>query len=313
MKIDFDLKKGKQAVNNALQKTADAGKKVSVNVQEKAKQLSDKSKNDSYMRRLKKYNPLFPDKYFSEQFNKPNMIVIVDDAVRRGIDVCEGAIGWLSNQNGVEVMHLYDEFVADSGINFVPAVVCDAVYYIDKFDRNKYIQLDCIFSKAHEERLAELKHIAYSLGASYCSIEITESSREMQANHSSASAKGGITGTKKSVSASSEQSLSQSGMNQRMGKIEVLFDDNNQLERPTLKWFAQDDIIKNLIEMRCTNKNSIKTETLILEGSMSATMSRKTACAIDGAVGKIGASGKLDIEQQATKENHSKLIFNIEF
>ncbi len=98
-----------------------------------------------------------------------------------------------------------------------------------------------------------------------------------------------------------------------MGKIEVLFDENNQLERPTLKWFAQDDIIKNLIEMRCTNKNSIKTETLILEGATSATMSKKTACAIDGAVGKIGANSKFDIEQQATRENHSKLIFNIEF
>ncbi len=188
MKIDLDFKKGKQAVNNALQKTADAGKKASASVKEKAKQLSDKTKNDSYLRKLKKYNPLFPDKYFSEEFNKPNMIVVVDDAVRRDVDVCEGAVGWLSNQNGIEVMHLYDEFVMSSGINFVPAVICDAVYYIDKFDRNKYVQLDCIFSKAHEERLAELKQIAYSLGASYCSIEITESSSELQSDKTGYSA-----------------------------------------------------------------------------------------------------------------------------
>ena len=29
------------------------------------------------------------------------MIMIVDDAVRRGIDVCEGSIGWRSNENGI--------------------------------------------------------------------------------------------------------------------------------------------------------------------------------------------------------------------
>ena len=59
--------------------------------------------------------------------------------------------------------------------------------------------------------------------------------------------------------------------------------------------------------------NSVKSETLILEGAVSATMSQKTAFAIDGAISKIGSKTKGSMEKQATKEIHSKLIFVVEF
>lgn len=176
MRLKVDTQKSSQAISNVIHKTTDISKKAIASVQNGAKAISEKSKNESYLRKLKKYNPLFLDTYSSESFNLPNMIMIVDDAVRRGIDVCEGSIGWISKEAGMEVMYLYDEAVELSGIQFIPTVTCDAVYYVDSFDRNKFIRTDCIFSKAHEERLAELKHIAYSLGAKSCSIEISESS-----------------------------------------------------------------------------------------------------------------------------------------
>lgn len=316
LKINIDTKKGAEAVSNALHKTSELSKKVSSEVQKTAKGISDKTKNDSYLRKMKKYNPLFPDKYFSEDFNLPNMIVIVDDAVRRGIDVCEGAIGWLNNENGVEVMYLYDEFVNDSGINFIPAVICDAVYYVDRFDRNRFIQTDCLFSKAHEERLAELKYIAYSLGAKKFSVELSESNIEKTSAHTKAESKlsGKIHGISSSTSSSTEQSTSSLSNSQRLGKIEAEFEGSQEILRPELKWFAHDNNIKNLIEMRCKKTNTIKSETLILEGSASATMAKKTACAIDGAIGKIGGvKGNSNMESQATKESQSKLIFIIEF
>ena len=49
--------------------------------------------------------------------------------------------------------------------------------------------------------------------------------------------------------------------------------------------------------MRLNSINQIQSEILILEGSLSATMSQKTACAIDGAIGKIGAGGKMDMSK----------------
>ena len=324
MKMKFDLKKGaeawgdvKQKTSKMVQKTADVGKKVATNiadnVQKSAKEISEKSKNDSYERRLKKYNPLFPEKYHGEEFNLPNMVVIVDDAVRRDIDVCEGAIGWLSNQTGMEVLHLYDEYINESGIQFVPAAICDAAYYVDRFDRKRFIQTECIFSKAHEERMAELKNIAYMLGAKRCSIEISESNVEVEMKKKRLEVKANVKGIGLSSTETSEQDSSYKNSTHRSGKIIAEFSGCNEGKYPELKWFAHDDTIKRLIEIRCTNPSAIKSETLILEGNTSATMSQKTASAIDNAISKISVGGKTNMEGQAIKENQSTLIFNVEF
>ena len=173
-------KKGAEAFSGLVRSTRDFGKKAADSAKNGVSAMVERSKSESYARRLKKYNPIFPEQYLSEGFNLPNMIMIVDDAVRRDIDVCEGAIGWLGKDSGMEVLYLYDEAVDFSGIQFVPMVTCDAVYYVDSFDRNRFIRTDCIFSKAHEERLAELKNIAYLLGARRCVIEIEESSEMMK-------------------------------------------------------------------------------------------------------------------------------------
>ncbi len=314
-KFNIDVKKGSEAMSDAIHKTSELGKRVTTSVQKTAKDISAKAKNDAYTRKLKKLNPLFPDKYFSDSFNLPNMIVIVDDAERRGIDVCEGAIGWTSNQNGMEVLHLYDEFINDCGIQFIPTPICDAIYYVDRFDRTCFIQTDCIFSKAHEERLAELQNIAYSLGAKSCSIEIVESSVESSSAKANYEAEENniVRGLKISASAKSEQKSSYKGKSQRSGKLDIQFSGSDDVKIPDLKWFAHDNNIKNLINMRCNNTNSIKNQTLVLEGAASATMSKKTASSIDGAISKMSTKAKCNMEGQATTENHSKLIFNIEF
>lgn len=313
MKINIDTKKGKEALSKAFQKTSNAGKKAAENVQKGVQDLSAKAKNESYLRRLKKYNPLFPDTYQSETFNIPNMIMIRDDAERRGIDVCEGAIGWLDNANGMEVMCLYDEAVKMSGIQFIPTITCDAIYYVDNFDRNRFIRTDCIFSKAHEERLAELKNIAYSLGAKTCSIEISEANFEVSLSNRKSNLNTNVKNTSISTNEKFEQSLSHENSSQRSGRIVVEFEGSDTPKRPKLKWFEHDENIKKLIEMRCKNTNAIKSETLELSGASSATMSQKTAYAIDGAISKMGVKGSSDMEKHAKSEHQSKLVFNIEF
>lgn len=313
MGLKIDLRKGTEVVSEAFQKTSEMSKKLSDTVQEKAKDLSEKNKNENYLKRLKKYNPLFPDEFYSENFNLPNMIVIVDDAVRKGIDVCEGSIGWLSNEKGMEILHLYDEEVEKCGIKFIPSPVCDTAYYVDRFDRKRFIQTDCIFSKAQEERLAELKHIAHSLGAQKCSIQISESNSIFESKRKFVEEKLSLPFAKASETATTEMSSAAKENAKISGVIEAVFEGNKEPKEPELKWFANDDTIKRLVEMRVNGINQIKSETLILEGSFSATMSQKTACAIDGAVGKIGVGGKINMECQAMKENYSKLIFKIEF
>jgi len=312
MKISFDKQKTAEAITSLAKNSAEISKKAVESTKNNIATMVEKQKSDSYIRRMKKYNPLFPDRFKSESFNLPNLIMIVDDAVRRGIDVCEGAIGWLGSDSGTEVLYLYDEAVSFSELTFIPSASCDAIYYVDNFDRTRFIRIDCIFSKAHEERLAELKHIAHALGAKRCTIEITESNVDKQAR----SFKIGIgeKGKGTSGSESTESNQSNTSSDQRSGRYEVEFEGGSKPKQPELKWFAHDDTVKRLIEMRCGKTNQIKSETFRLSGASSATMSQKTAYSIDAALGKLGSiKGAASMNAQAEKEHRSTLLFHVEF
>ena len=307
MKINIESKIKKETIAGIVQKTVDTGKKVALSTKENVVCAIEKAKSASLMKKLKKLNPVFPQQFESEEFNLPNIIMIVDDAVRKGNKLCEGAVGWLSNDAGVEIFCLYDEAISFSKLQFIPAPTCDAIYYVDSFDRNRFIRTDCIFSKAHEEKIAELKHIAHCLGAKRCSIEIYESASDTKVQQHSATAKENV--NENNIQESIDTNSRQSGSDSRSGKVEIEFEGNTNCIQPKLKWFSHDDNINRLIEMRISNSNSVKTETLELSGASSATMSQKTAYAIDSAVG----GGNVSLSSQAEKEYQSKLIYHIEF
>ena len=306
MKLNIQSKIPKVSITKLVQKSVDVGKKVVSSTKENVSCTIEKAKSAALMNKLKKLNPVFPQQFESEEFKLPNIIMIVDDAVRRGNKLCEGAVGWLSNDAGVEIFCLYDEAIEFSKIQFVPSAICDAIYYVDSFDKNRFIRTDCIFSKAHEERIAELKHIAHCLGAKKCSIEINESQANVQVQSRNISAKETIQGidTQESV----ETSLRTSGSDSRRGKVTIEFEGNVSCRQPDLKWFSYDDNIKRLIEMRIDGSNTVKSETIEISGSSIATMSQKTAYAIDSAVG-AGAS----LSSQVERERNSTLVYHIEF
>lgn len=289
---DF-IKKTGNAVRGAFGKLA-------VDIKGKAAARSEKKKADGYEKRMEKYNPLFPEVFYSEAFALPNVIKIVDDAERRDIDVCEGAIGWTESVEGVEVLCLYDEFIPECGITFYPIVKCDSIYCVDCFDRKKFLDATNVFSIASQEKLAELEHIAYSLGAKSCSIEIVEAESNKRKTDASVKSKA-ING---SYEAKSTEGRKQSA------KTLSTFVGSDKPKAPTLKWFAHDDGIKRLVEMRCSDENSIQSKRLEIKCSLTTSMSVKTACAIDKIL-KIPA--KLSMEHQAQKEQNSILVYEIDF
>ena len=313
MKIGFDTKKGAEAVGNLFSKTASLGKKAVEGVHNNVTAMSEKSKEENYQRRLKKYNPLFPDVYYSEGFSLPKMIVVVDASIREGIDVCEGAVGWMDTENSMDVLYLYTEVAKESDLVFYPLLDSSSVYYVDNFDPKRFIRSDCIFSKAHEERMAELKHIAHSLGAKSCTIEISETLSESDSSAKKFAMSGNMSALKLGLKGSSEKSVTQTESFQRSGHITAHFEGSESPKRPKLKWFAQDENIKYLIDMRCKKANSLKAETLQLSGAASATMTQKAAIAMDGVLGKISMKGSSALETKAFKESTSMLIFSIEF
>ena len=287
-----------------MNKASDFGKKAAEGIQKGAKDLSDQTQKTLHEQRMKYYNPLFKDKFFSEDYKIPNVIQIVDDAVRKDVDVCEGAIGWTKTTEGVEVLYLYDEFVRESKVNFVPFIKCDAIYCVDNFDRTKFINTESIFDRSMNEKMAELEHIAYSLGAKSCSIEMIESNSEEELSQKQASVK------VPKVGASIESGLHKASKSYQGGKNISYFEGERTPVEPKLKWFAYDDNIKNLIEMRCAGDRTIKSKSLIFKGSSSATMSRKNAIAID-VISK--AKGSMSMEGKSIKEHCTQMVLEIEF
>ena len=202
-------------------------------------------------------------------------------------------------------------------MQFIPAPICNAVYYVDHFNRNRYIQADCIFSRTLKEKIDELQHIAESVGAKRCIIDISESSKSSKSHNKSADLNASADSENDSVATASAtvnyDCLSKTNTNQH-GHIEAEFTGLRFPKRPTLKWFAYDDSIRNLVETCCSGKRRVKKLTLTLSGSTSATMSQSIATAIDGVMNNtLHVKGHASMKSQAKKEYQSDLLFYIEF
>lgn len=297
-----DKKDTKGKLSEILHKTANLSKKIGSGIKKEVGAISEKIKNDSHTKKVEKYNPLFPEVFHSDSFNVPNVIKIVDDAERKNVDVCNGAIGWTNKIGGVEILYIYDEFISESNLKFLPVIKCDNIYCIDSFDRNKFIDITCVFSMAIQEKIAELEHIAFSLGAKRCSIEIIENESEETKQKSEGKIKKG--------SLSANINTSNKEKSKQSAKTISTFEGGIKPKVPALKWFANDESIKRIIDMRCSKNNSIQSKKLELKSSSTVSMSLKTACAIDK-IAKL--SGKLSMEKQAVKEQESMLIYEIEF
>ena len=304
--VEEESQSDKKGASGFWSKASSMGKKVADNVQKNAAAMAEKAKAENHQRKLDKYNPLFLEEYKSENFLLPTMIRIVDTASIQSIDVCEGAIGWRDRSTEIEVLSLSADFAASSSISFFPGLALGAMYYRDTHDDGQYINIERIFGKAHEEKLAELENIAYLLGAKRCSVELVEA--DGMDNHLKNHAE-----IKSKFGASKSEEKSQSFSHSMSGKTVSTFNGNSTPRRPDLKWFKNDRNILSLIEMRCSDSNSIQTRTLVLEGSSSVAMEHSQAKAIDMTIQKIGCKIKSSLERQYTKEYSSKLVFEVEF
>ena len=288
-------------------KASSMGKKVADNVQKNAVALSEKAKAENHQRRLEKYNPLFIKEFKSKGFIMPTLIQLVDDATVQDIDVCEGAIGWREKSNDVEILFLSIDFASKSGLEFFPTLASNTLFCAETYNEAQYINVERIFGKAHEEKLAELEQIAYALGAKSCSIELVES--DDVSDSKSRDGQAAMKGLKVSAKEKSKNATSHS----MSGRTVSTFAGSDTPTRPALKWFKNDHNILNLIEMRCSDANAIRSRTLILEGSSSMTMEQSKARNIDIATAKIGLKLHASMEKLHRKEYSSKLIYEVVF
>ncbi|MGM9664459.1 MAG: hypothetical protein ACI3XF_06420 [Eubacteriales bacterium] len=298
-----DVKKGTDFIKSALNKTSEASKKAVETVKIKSQELSDQAQMMLTNAQIKKYSPLFSEELLSNDFILPKLIQIVDENVRQGIAVCEGSIGWTSGEKDTAVLHIYNTATELVKVEFLPFVQCDSIYYVDPHNSNVYINIDTYFSNIQHEKLAELQHIAYSLGAKRYWVEVvddkSESSLLKKGTTFKAKAKVDISTEEKSTSASSSKSV-----------VEASFSDAREPTMPNLCWFSNDKNLQNVIKMRCEDKNNSITE-YTLELSSSSAMSSSTAAKIDSTVSKFGIS--CNFNKNVHEERNQKMFFKLEF
>lgn len=290
--------------NDLISKATIFGKKAADGIQKGAKDISEQTQKTMFEQKMKFYNPLFKEKFFSEEFVLPEIIQIVEESDRKNVDVCEGAIGWTKKNNEIETLYIYKEFIEEAKIEFFPSVDSYAIYCVDKFNSQRYINIENIFGLALDEKIAELDRIAYSLGAKSFSIELVESKSDIQS--SSENIMASVNGIGASI-----YNNNFSASEKFYGRKNITnFEGERKPVTPKLKWFSNDENIKNLIEMKCFGDYSIKSKTMILKGSSITSVSRKTAAAIDV---MLKIQGNINIEKMVSKENSTQMIFEIEF
>lgn len=284
-------------------------------VAERAKEGARLAVDAQLEARRRKYAPVFPDEFWSPDYDLPNMVIIEDEDKRKGIDVCEGAIGWLTKaSSGMEVLHLYHVFADESGLSFHPLVQMGAVYIRDPSGLDRFLDLESLYREIQKEKMSELQHVAYCLGAKYCKLEM----RETQVSDSKRSKR--IRASMKQVGTASESdSVSVDCSEQVSEDRRMLFErhlsGSDEVRRPPLNWYRNDREINDLIEMRCSDDstNAIHDYVVNIDCRSSATLAQTRASEIDSALKGLKVSIGTSLEEECYRESRQTMVFTVLF
>lgn len=294
-----------------------AGKVVAAGgtVAERAKEGARLAADAQLEARRRKYAPVFPDEFWSSDYDLPNMVIIEDEDKRKGIDVCEGAIGWLTKaSSGMEILHLYHAFAAESGLAFHPLAQMGAVYVRDPSGLDRFLDLESSYREIQKEKMSELQHVAYCLGAKYCKLEMheTQVSDSKQGRQIKASLKKtGMASKSESVSADRSEQVSED----RHMLFERHFSGSDEVTRPPLNWYRNDKEINDLVEMRCSDDsaNAIHEYVVNIDCRSSATLAQTRASEIDSAFQGLKVSIGTSLQEECYRESRQTMVFTVLF
>lgn len=326
---DYD---GGIIMGRKLAKAKDAGERFATRVQGRAGEVGGEvvkrakfgigqaqkvAEDTAYDLRMKKYSPFFSEEYFSEDYSLPQMIVIEDGDDRKGIDVCEGAVGWTSREAKLNVLHLYASFVEDSGLVFYPAAALDSIYMMDTMKSSRFVDLSKYFRVVEDEKIAELLEVGHALGAKKCTVETYETAMEvsLKRGKAQAKAKGAIGGRVVNAQCDVNASIEQSKNRERKTVNVQEWDGSDISHRPALYWFRDDAALNNLIESFCGDYNANKPKTVHREVESSSTemLSGIAASQVEAALKKMGAQFNFLFEGEVKRESRQTLMLHIEF
>ena len=238
----------------------------------------------------------------------PRLIRIVDrDKKRAESPACIGAIGYWTTVREVEILNLYEDCAAWSGLEFLPCL-SQTFYYVDPYRTRVFVALDDYFDHMKKSRVNELKVIAQQLGAKQVRISFRE--------HRKGRSRLGIRAEGRVEilrSGGSYERVSDDLVHTEIAS-NVTFSGHDTPRVPTLTYFKNEDEIGRLVQMRTGgSQNQVKVEDYRFQCSRSIGMTEKTALKLDGVLHQLKCSGSTDISREVQRESRTELEYHIEF
>ena len=160
--------------------------------------------------------------------------------------------------------------------------------------------------------MAELKQIAYDLGAVQYSVEITAEERDQKHVEAKKVNKAKF----KVVDAENEIEMKGDDLQRKRVEMhsDTIYAGGREPHLPKLVWFASNNDIQNLVNNRLNDENRTSFEENVrIKGSSCALMSISAAGKIGATVKKIGATNTFNFKNSVEKENHQILQYRIVF
>lgn len=281
-------------------------------VKKGAQEIKGYADEKSWQSELKSLQPIFPTQVEGAvslddaDFLMPKFIRIVGrDKKRMESPVCQGSIGYGSDQKGLYVVNIFRDSVEAFGLTFYPD--CDGeFYYMDPSDRGSYIALDEYFSYLKVARVNELKKIAQDLGAKHFKVTYKEKCVSFAERKGKAAEKIAI------ATGEAEHKSHQEQYSAVDVVAEMTFPGHVPI-KPQLKYLQRDKNIQTLIAMRLDEKSPLLQEHFELEMCNSSGMKLDDAVKIDAVLKGLKCIGNATVASEVRNEARRYLEYDIEF
>lgn len=256
---------------------------------------------------LKTLQPVFAARLDDADFLMPKFIRVAErDKKHAESEVCQGSIGYTSDQKGLHIVNIFRDSIQAFGVTFYPD--CDyEFYYVDPGDRDHYIALDEYFNYLKVVRVNELKKIAQDLGAKRFRVTLQEERTSFSDKKGKSHIKsGGV------ASADAEHHATEKKYSMIRIEAESEFPGHAPI-KPQLKYWQRDPNIQTLVSMRMDENSPLTHEKYVLNLSSSSGIKVNDAMKIDAVLKWLKCSGNTTVENEARNESIRYLEYDIEF
>lgn len=258
----------------------------------------------------KTLHPVFAEDLDSADFLISKLIRITDiDKKRAESEVCQGSIGYISEQKDLKIVTIFRDKVDAFGLTFYPDADSE-IYYVDPSDRDKYIALDDYFNYLKIARVNELQKIAQDLGAKHFRVTYKEQKTSFTGN--SAKAKGNIKAPGGTVTADAEHDLSATEVSAVEVAAEMQCLGHDPME-PKLCYLQREPSIQTLISLRMDKNSPMMHQKYTLKLSNSSGIKEKDAVRIDAALKAMKISGNTTVTSEVRNESRRFFEYEIDF